>query len=115
MESLHYGKILGEDRTNIGLCWEIATGIYYANFGVRGSRCAGCGTMFCRVVVPQRVTLPSLKFEQAVICPDGPSPATGEGDGEGADAPAATFGAHLCAVRIWIFLLRKIQIRSQHS
>ena len=39
----------------------------------------GCGTMFCRVVVPQRVTLPSLKFEQAVICPDGPSPATGEG------------------------------------
>ena len=99
MESLHYGKILGEDRTNIGLCWEIATGIYYANFGVRGSRCAGCGTMFCRVVVPQRVTLPSLKFEQAVICPDGPSPATGEGDGEGADAPAATLGAYLCAVR----------------
>ena len=67
--------------------------------GVRGSRCAGCGTMFCRVVVPQRVTLPSLKFEQAVICPDGPSPATGEGDGEGADAPAATLGAYLCAVR----------------
>ena len=59
----------------------------------------GCGTMFCRVVVPQRVTLPSLKFEQAVICPDGPSPATGEGDGEGADAPAATLGAYLCAVR----------------
>ena len=27
----------------------------------------------------QRVTLPRLKFEQAVICPDGPSPATGEG------------------------------------
>ena len=68
-------------------------------WGVRGSRCAGCGTMFCRVVVPQRVTLPSLKFEQAVICPDGPSPATGEGDGEGADAPAATLGAYLCAVR----------------
>ena len=105
----------------------------------------GCGTMFCRVVVPQRVTLPSLKFEQAVIYPDGPSPATGEGKGVrsrappvadaarrstrsgrknraseqredffghrkavGADAPAATFGAHLCAVRIWIFRLRKI-------
>ena len=29
--------------------------------------------------VPQKVTLPSLEFEQAVICPDGPSPATGEG------------------------------------
>ena len=29
MESLHYGKILGEDRTNIGFCWEIATGICY--------------------------------------------------------------------------------------
>ena len=56
-------------------------------------------TAICRVVVPQRVTLPSLKFEQAVICPDGPSPATGEGDGEGADAPAATLGAYLCAVR----------------
>ena len=39
----------------------------------------GCGTMFFRVVVPQRVTLPRLKFEQAVIYPDGPSPATGEG------------------------------------
>ena len=41
MESLHYGKILGEDRTNIGFCWEIATGIYYANLGVRGSRWMG--------------------------------------------------------------------------
>ena len=36
MESLHYGKILGEDRTNIGFCWEIATGIYYANWGGEG-------------------------------------------------------------------------------
>ena len=63
--------------------------------------------------------MPSLKFEPEVICPDGPSPATGEGNGGakpsaasggcseaehrkavGADAPAATFGAHLCAVRI---------------
>ena len=51
----------------------------------------GCGTMFCRVVVPQRVTLPSLKFEQAVICPDGPSPATGEGNG-GAEPSAASGG-----------------------
>ena len=41
MESLHYGKILGEDRTNIGFYWEIATGIYYANLGVRGSRWMG--------------------------------------------------------------------------
>ena len=36
----------------------------------------------------QKVTLPSLKFEQAVICPDGPSPATGEGNGKGANAAA---------------------------
>ena len=36
MESLHYGKILGEDRTNIGFCWEIATGICYANLGGEG-------------------------------------------------------------------------------
>jgi len=61
----------------------------------------------------------SLKFEPEVICPDGPSPAAGEGNGGaepsaasggcseaehrkavGADAPVATFGAHLCAVRI---------------
>ena len=93
----------------------------------------------------QKVTLPRLKFEQAVICPDGPSPATGEGEG-GAEPSAAsggcseaehpqrskksskraarrffrapqgggdryavaTFGAYLCAVRIWIFLPRKI-------
>ena len=41
MESLHYGKILGKDRTNIGFCWEIATGVYYANLGVRGSRGMG--------------------------------------------------------------------------
>ena len=51
----------------------------------------GCGTMFFRVVVPQRVTLPSLKFEQAAICPDGPSPATGEGAG-GAEPSAASGG-----------------------
>ena len=44
MESLHYGKILGEDRTNIGFYWEIATGIYYANLGGRGGRGGwGCG------------------------------------------------------------------------
>ena len=51
----------------------------------------GCGTMFFRVVVPQRVTLPSLKFEQAVICPDGPSPAAGEGAG-GVEPSAASGG-----------------------
>ena len=47
----------------------------------------------------QEVTLSSLWVEQAAICLDGPSPATGEGDGVGADAPAATLGAYLCAVR----------------
>ena len=47
----------------------------------------------------QEVTLSSLWVEQAAICPDGHSPATGEGDGVGADAPAATLGAYLCAVR----------------
>ena len=79
MENLQYGEMLGEDRINSGFCWGIATGIYYANLGGEGVAVRGCGAMFCRVVVPQRVTLPSLKFEQAVICPDGPSPATGEG------------------------------------
>ena len=59
------------------------------------------GRILCGVPAnqSQKVTLPSLKFEQAVTYPDGPSPATGEGDGVGADAPAATLGAYLCAVR----------------
>ncbi len=36
----------------------------------------------------QEVTLSSLWVEQAAICPDGPSPATGEGNGKGANAAA---------------------------
>ena len=51
----------------------------------------GCGTMFFRVVVPQRVTLPRLKFEPEAICPDGPSPATGGGVG-GAEPSSASGG-----------------------
>ena len=43
----------------------------------------GCGTIFCRVVVPQRVTLPSLKFEQAVISQTAPPPPRGRGTGGG--------------------------------
>ena len=35
----------------------------------------------------QEVTLSSLWVEQAAICPDGPSPATGEGDGVGQMRP----------------------------
>ena len=50
--------------------------------------------------------MPILKFEPEVICPDGPSPATGEGDGEGVDAPAATLGAYLCAVRTMLCIVR---------
>ena len=46
MESLHYGKILGEDRTNIGSCWEIATGIYCDILGrVCGRLAAGRGLL----------------------------------------------------------------------
>ena len=40
-----------------------------------------------RVMVAQKVTLPSLWGEQAAIWIDGSSPATGEGNGEGADTP----------------------------
>ena len=36
MENLQYGKILGEDRTNIGFFWEIETGIYYASLEGEG-------------------------------------------------------------------------------
>ena len=35
----------------------------------------------------QEVTLSSLWVEQAAICPDGPSPATGEGNRVGANTP----------------------------
>ena len=43
MENLHYGEMLGEYYINSGFYWGSTTGIYYANLGVRGSRCAGCG------------------------------------------------------------------------
>ena len=86
MESLHCREMLDSNFLNIGFCWEIATGIYCVNLEGEGVAVRGCGTIFCRVIVPQEVTLPRLKFEQAAICPDGPSPATGEGNGVGADA-----------------------------
>ena len=66
-------------RTGYAFAKGFATPTGEMKFGMNGIAVRGCGTMFFRVVVPQRVTLPSLKFEQAVICPDGPSPATGEG------------------------------------
>ena len=43
MESLHYGKRLGEDRTNIGVCWGSPTGIYCAIWRERGRGGWGCG------------------------------------------------------------------------
>ena len=70
---------MGDVRINSGFYWGSTTGICCAILEGEGVAVRGCGTMFFRVVVSQRVTLPSLKFEQAVIYPDGPSPATGEG------------------------------------
>ena len=66
--------------------------------------------------------MPSLWVERAAICPDGPSPAAVEKIEQASSAmifsgtarrwgqmlPQATFEAHLCAVRIWIFRPRKI-------
>ena len=48
------------------------------------------GRILCGVPAnqSQKVTLQSLKFEQAVTYLDGPSPATGEGNGKGANAAA---------------------------
>ena len=46
MENLHYGEMLGEYYINSGFYWGSTTGIYYANLGVRGSRCAGAGLRF---------------------------------------------------------------------
>ena len=98
-EDLQHMKMLGEVCINSGFCWGIATGIYCANLAGEGVAVVGVRAADWPRNVAQRVTLPSLKFEQADVCPDGPSPATGEGYGVGADAPAATFGAYLCAVR----------------
>ena len=79
MENLQYGEILGEDRINSGFCWGIATGVYCAIFEGEGVAVDGVRDYILPRSEAQKVTLPSLKFEQAVICPDGPFPASGEG------------------------------------
>ena len=96
MESLHYGKILGEDRTNIGFCWEIATGIYYANFGVRGSRWMGMRSRAPPVADAARRSIRSGRKNRAS---EQREDFFGHRKAVGADAPAATLGAYLCAVR----------------
>jgi len=56
-------KMLGEDCINNGFCWESATGIYYVIFKGRRGRGAQVRDYILPRRVPQRVTLPSLKFE----------------------------------------------------
>ena len=96
MESLHYGKILGEDRTNIGLCWEIATGIYYANLGGEGSRWMGMRSRAPPVADAARRSIRSGRKNRAS---EQREDFFGHRKAVGADAPAATLGAYLCAVR----------------
>ena len=48
MESLHYGKILGMNCINNGLCWGITTGIYCVNLEGKGVAVRGCGPPICR-------------------------------------------------------------------
>ena len=96
MESLHYGKILGEDRTNIGFYWEIATGIYYANLGVRGSRWMGMRSRAPPVADAARRSIRSGRKNRAS---EQREDFFGHRKAVGADAPAATLGAYLCAVR----------------
>ena len=110
-----------------------------------------CGAFLCEVSASQsqKVTLPRLWVKQAVTCPDGPFPASGEGaggaepsaasggcseaehpqrskrtskraarssfrvpQGGGGKYAVATFGAHLCAVRICFSRLFR---EKQHS
>ena len=73
------GKYWAKIAQIVDFVGELLLGFIVRFLRDEGVAVRGCGTMFFRVVVPQRVTLPSLKFEQAAICPDGPSPATGEG------------------------------------
>ena len=97
MESLHYGKILGEDRTNIGFCWEIATGIYYANLGERGARWMGMRSRAPPVADAARRSIRSGRKKSSKRAARRFFRAPQGGGGKYA---VATFGAHLCAVRI---------------
>ena len=109
MESLHYGKILGEDRTNIGFYWEIATGIYYANLGGEGvamdgdaepsTASGGCS----EAEHPQRSKKSSKRAARRFFRAP---------QGGGGKYAVATFGAHLCAVRICFSRLFR---EKQHS
>ena len=87
---------MGKDRTNIGFCWEIATGVYYANLGVRGSRGMGMRSRAPPVADAARRSIRSGRKNRAS---EQREDFFGHRKAVGADAPAATLGAYLCAVR----------------
>ena len=50
----------------------------------------------------------AYELNERLFAQTAPPPPRGRGTGWGQMLPQATFGAHLCAVRIWIFRPRKI-------
>ena len=97
MENLQYGEILGEDRINSGFCWGIATGIYCAILEGEGSRWMGMRSRAPPVADAARRSTRSGRKNRASEQRDD---FFGHRKAVGADAPAATLGAYLCAVRI---------------
>ena len=109
MESLLNGEILDEDRINSGFYWGSTTGIYYANMGVRGSRWLGMRSRAPPVAdAARRSTRSGQKIEQA----SSTKIFSGAARRWGQMLPQATFGAHLCAVRICFSRLLR---EKQHS
>ena len=105
MESLHYGEMLGEYYINSGFYWGSTTGIYCAILEGEGSRWMGMRSRAPPVADAARRSIRSGRKNRAS---EQREDFFGHRKAVGADAPAATFGAHLCAVRIWIFRPRKI-------
>ena len=79
MENLQNWGFMGDIRINSGFYWGSNTGICCAILEGEGVAAVGVRAADWPRSEAQKVTLPRLKFEQAVIYPDGPSSATGEG------------------------------------
>ena len=88
--------MLGEDRINSGFCWGIATGIYCAILEGEGSRWLGMRSRAPPVADAARRSTRSGRKNRAS---EQREDFFGHRKAVGADAPAATLGAHLCAVR----------------
>ena len=65
----------------------------------RGSRRLGCGLPIGQGVHRRKSRCRDRNLNKQLFAQTAPPPLRGRGTGRGADAPAATLGAYLCAVR----------------